>query len=316
MPLSIVVGSHQAGTVLVVFAMLGLAMRVIVIIASAGRRETLSRMLQHLARQQRRPDEVILPVANQDDAPQTTPPDLNVRVLLAPRGSCSQRNAALDAAMATADIISFLDDDFLPAPSYLARVEAAFRDNADYSVVHGRPVADGAQSAGYSFEQGLSLLDAALAAGERPLVVRDHAGAYGCNMSVRAAHVGAVRFDERLALYGWQEDIDFSARVGRAGRIVSLSHLIGVHLGVKSGRVSGVRLGYAQVVNPLYLARKGSMAPLHAAHLVIGNLMANAVRSFRPEPWVDRRGRLYGNAVALARVMRGRIEPERVVDLK
>jgi hypothetical protein len=41
----------------------------------------------------------------------------------------------------------------------------------------------------------------------------------------------------------------------------------------------------------------------------------NLVRSLAPEPWVDRRGRLRGNLLALADLMRGRMHPMRVMEL-
>jgi hypothetical protein len=41
----------------------------------------------------------------------------------------------------------------------------------------------------------------------------------------------------------------------------------------------------------------------------------NIVHSPRPEPYVDRRGRLRGNLLALADLVRKRIAPERVLDL-
>jgi len=47
-------------------------------------------------------------------------------------------------------------------------------------------------------------------------------GTYGCNMTFRLKPIrsNAILFDENLPLYGWQEDIDFSLRVGPYGRIV------------------------------------------------------------------------------------------------
>jgi hypothetical protein len=45
------------------------------------------------------------------------------------------------------------------------------------------------------------------------------------------------------------------------------------------------------------------------------NLAANLARSFWPEAWVDRRGRLRGNLLALCHVLTGRIEPEHVLKL-
>jgi GT2 family glycosyltransferase len=141
---------------------------------------------------------------------------------------------------------------------------------------------------------------------------------YGCNMALRldVVRAHALRFDERLPLYAWYEDIDLCRRLAsHGGEIVEVAAASGVHLGVKHGRTSGKRLGYSQVVNPLYLWRKGSY-PLDRALRSIGrHLLINGVRSLRPEPWVDRRGRLVGNSLALLDIMRGRAVPERILDL-
>ena len=69
---------------------------------------------------------------------------------------------------------------------------------------------------------------------------------YGCNMSIRASLIGRQRFDERLPLYGWQEDIDFTSRFRAQGRVVSAKSLYGVHLATKAGRQSGLRLALSQ----------------------------------------------------------------------
>ena len=135
-------------------------------------------------------------------------------------------------------------------------------------------------------------------------------------MAARMPAAAEVGFDERLPLYSWQEDRDFSRRLSRRGRIVRSHLLTGVHLGVTKGRSPGLRLGYSQVANPLYLLRKGTMRPFETASLVARNVAANAVRVFKPEPWIDRAGRLRGNMLALADAARGRITPERILDFK
>jgi hypothetical protein len=124
-----------------------------------------------------------------------------------------------------------------------------------------------------------------------------------------------VVFDENLPLYGWQEDIDFSRRVRPYGRIVRSQTLRGVHLGIKLGRTSGVRFGYSQIANPVYLIRKGSMSWRHAAKLIWRNLAANLLRSVYPEPWIDRKGRLKGNCLAIVDIAIGRISPGRILQL-
>ena len=115
---------------------------------------------------------------------------------------------------------------------------------------------------------------------------------------------------------GWLEDVDFSRQLARHGRIVSSERLHGVHLGTKSGRTSGLRLGYSQIANPVYLMSKKTMSPRHAAPQIMRNLVANAVKFIRPEPWVDRRGRLLGNMRAVGDLVRGRLSPRNVTVLE
>ena len=88
-----------------------------------------------------------------------------------------------------------------------------------------------------------------------------------------------------------------------------------MHLGTKTGRSRGVPLGYSQIANPLYLARKGTMDRRRAYYMMSRNIVANVVKSARPETWVDRRGRLRGNLVALADLAGGRLSPGRILDL-
>ena len=47
-------------------------------------------------------------------------------------------------------------------------------------------------------------------------------------------------------------------------------------------------------------------------NLMWRNLAANLVRSFYPEPWIDRKGRLKGNILALIDITIGRISPLRI----
>jgi hypothetical protein len=45
------------------------------------------------------------------------------------------------------------------------------------------------------------------------------------------------------------------------------------------------------------------------------NMAMNIVRAIRPEPYVDRRGRLHGNLLALRDLMARRMVPERILEL-
>jgi hypothetical protein len=90
---------------------------------------------------------------------------------------------------------------------------------------------------------------------------------------------------------------------------------MGVHLGVKTGRTSGVRLGYSQIVNPIYLSKKGTMSWQHARKQISKNVAANLARSIYPEPWIDRHGRLKGNLLAFMDLVLGKASPARILQL-
>ncbi|WP_181705393.1 glycosyltransferase family 2 protein [Chthonobacter rhizosphaerae] len=290
-------------------------MKIGVIIPSLARSQQLIRLLAHLERQVRRPDEVIVSLPSGTDIAAPEHLSYPVTVLNGPKGSSAQRNTALDHAAGRFDVLAFLDDDFIPSADYLQGLEAAFSEHDDWAVVMGRVLLDGATGEGLSWADAMAAL--ADAASEPPpaLKVVEHVGAYGCNMSVRARAVGSVRFDERLVLYGWQEDIDFTSQLRPSGRIVSINTISGVHLGLKSGKVRGEQFGYSQIANPVYLVRKGTVPLGFALRLMSRNVAANLVRSLRPEPYVDRRGRLRGNALAMLHVVTGRVEPEYILKI-
>ncbi|RWP46010.1 MAG: glycosyltransferase family 2 protein [Mesorhizobium sp.] len=290
-------------------------MKLVVIIATLGRGSQLCRLLSHLQRQTQPPDEVVVsaPDATHVELPETS--CFPVSLVFGKKGSCVQRNSALDHTSGRFDVVTFFDDDFVPADDYLERITRAFEEHDDWAVVMGRVVKDGAVNAGLDWHDAmLALHQSEQEPPPQPEVV-DHLGAYGCNMSIRAARIGKLRFDERLVLYGWQEDIDFSSQLRSCGRVVAVNTIRGIHLGIKTGRVSGERFGYSQIVNPVYLIKKGTMPATFALPLMARNVAANLVRSVRPESYIDRRGRLRGNILAMLHVLTGRIEPEYVLDM-
>jgi GT2 family glycosyltransferase len=290
-------------------------MKLAVIIPTLGRSGQVARLLDYLGGQTRLPDEVILsaPDATHVQLPSSSP--YPVSLVFGTKGLAAQRNTALARCLKCFDIITFFDDDFVPSAEYLGQVEEAFTKNEAWAVVMGRVVRDGATSAGLTWEDAeLALGETADKKHEGPAVV-DHVGAYGCNMSIRTSFVGDLRFDERLVLYGWQEDIDFTSQMRSRGRVVCVTAIRGVHLGIKTGRVSGVRFGYSQVANAIYLIKKGSVPASFVLPLMFRNISANAARSLRPEPHVDRRGRLKGNLLAMVHVATGRVEPEYILKI-
>src|ERR1019366_7279502 len=282
-------------------------------IATAGRRGILTEALRELSRQTLLPDIVfVCPAAETDcDAAEAANLPYPLIVIKGRRGLPAQRNAILDVAR-DFTILVFFDDDFFAFPSYLAEVELCFAAEPTVVAMSGHVIADGIGGPGLS----VAAARAALAAFEQPAVdqpLMDQYNAYGCNMALRLApvHGHGLRFDENLPLYGWLEDVDFCRRLSSYGRIVRNERTVGVHLGSKRGRTSGVHFGYSQIANPIYLWRKGTLRIDVALGQMSRNLLANLANAIRAEPWIDRRGRVLGNALGLFDLFLGRLHPRR-----
>ncbi|MBA3056058.1 MAG: glycosyltransferase [Sphingomonadales bacterium] len=288
------------------------SLRIYVAVATVGRAAILGRTLGRLSLQTRRPDGIVVVGAAPADIAGAARAYPGAQLILCEKGSCRQRNAALDLLVGRADVVIFFDDDFVPAPDFIEQVETAM--NADSALVGltGQLIADGAHTGEISFDAAVE----EIAAGRRP-DGRSHecSWLYGCNMVVRLSAAPDLRFDEMLPLYGWQEDVDYSCQLARHGHMVCSSALTGIHLGTRAGRTSGLRFGYSQVANILYLRRKQTISWRHGFGLMARNIVANLTRSIWPEPEIDRRGRLVGNALAIADRLRGRIDPTRVESL-
>ena len=292
------------------------SLSVAVVIASLGRPDLLAQMRRLIATQTRSPEILLFSVVSEADVPAEFAEDALCRVIMGPKGLCAQRNNALDWLGDRYDVVLFYDDDFVPARTSVEGVERFFRTHPEVAGATGRVIADGINNSGITIEQAQALLERHPSHETTPnCIVASLTGLYGCNMAYRAAAIGARRFDERLKLYAWQEDIDFAASLHDRGRIVRTFAFAGVHQGVKIGRTPGRRLGYSQIINPSYLVAKGTMPLRFAANLIIRNMAANHLKVLRPEPWVDRWGRVKGNWIGLMDLVRGRITPERIETL-
>jgi len=288
--------------------------RVVVGIPTLGRGAILAPVVRHLATQNRLPDLVVVCGTEPSDFGDLDQKDVPFELcfLTSPRGCCHQRNRVLEL-LDPGDVLLFLDDDFLLAPDHLARFEALYTDNSEVVMSTGEVLADGIIGPGFSFDAGLAALEAGLKAPPRN-GIRDTRNAYGCNMGIRMRVVAEnqLRFDEALPAYAWFEDVDFSVRAGRHGRIVHSDALRGVHLGTKTHRTAGKKLGYSQVANLAYLMRKGTLTAKDGLAQILRNLAANCARSISPVPYADHRGRLRGNLIAFADLVRGRADPGRI----
>ncbi|WP_140986287.1 glycosyltransferase family 2 protein [Asticcacaulis tiandongensis] len=292
-------------------------LNIVIGIATAGRREVLTDTISSLNNQTRMANTLLVCPAQLDDIDEDA---LRLyrgpsQVLYGPRGLPAQRNTIMAAT--DADLIIFFDDDFLPAPDFLAETEALFEKDPSIVIATGEVAADGICGPGLSHNEALNIIQN-LPPQTADHILSDTYNGYGCNMVIRMAPVrqNGQCFDENLPLYAWLEDVDFSRQLAPAGRIVKSSRLRGVHMGTKrSGRTPGRKLGYSQIANPLYMMRKGTLRPTIGYKHMAKNIAANLARSLKPEPWVDRKGRLSGNLLAIKDWIRGTIRPDNILKL-
>lgn len=284
-------------------------------IATKGRPSILRETLRVLQSQTRLPERVVVCPTEDSDLPEDLDSILGYRVDVVDGslGTCSQRNRIIEASK-EADILLFVDDDFFLTVDYLAKLEEIFSQHPSIVATTGHVLADGICGPGLTPAQGRAALVSASKseAGE----AKSTYGTYGCNMAFRLQTIldNGLRFDQRLPLYGWQEDVDFSRQLAPFGDIILHTGLRGVHLGYKSGRTSGEIFGYSQIANPIYLMRKGTLSHPFATKLMLRNIIMNTFKFAFPEPYIDRRGRFRGNVHALWHLLRGKLNPESVLE--
>ena len=289
--------------------------RLVVGIATRGRCTILAETIAFLAAQKRQPDQILVAYAEPadiGDAPGQFP---HVTFVQAPLGLTRQRNAILTLAL-DSDLLLFIDDDFYLDSEYLTIAERFFEENTDVVASTGRVLADDVKGPGLTVAQAKSII-AASSGAQCEQQISPIFFAYGCNMCLRLAPIrkNNLRFDETLPLYGWYEDWDFSRQLAAFGAVVYISNTCGVHLSTKVGRITGVRMGYAQVANPIYLARKGTFPWSHVFKFIVGPCLKNLVRSLAPEAHIDRLGRFCGNLAAFRDLLAGTLSPTQIVDL-
>jgi GT2 family glycosyltransferase len=289
-----------------------------IIISTRGRPEIVNALVRQLAEQSRPPEHIFVIASKAEDISRLDRNQKQLTVQIGRTGLTLQRNDGLALAGARFSYIVFLDDDFVPSRFWLERMLGIFESRRDIAGLTGALLADGTTTAGIRLDEAQAMVRLRDSNAINGGILHEefaYGSNMGCNMAFRYSALRDLRFDERLPLYAWLEDHDFRGQVERHGRVVRADDLWGVHLGHKQGRLRGVTLGYSQIANVVYLAKKGTVPRPYLAKLVSKNVLINAVRSFRPEPFVDRRGRLLGNMVALGDLVRGRIAPERAVEL-
>jgi GT2 family glycosyltransferase len=195
-----------------------------VIIPTYRRPEWLVRCLAALAAQERLPDEVLIVTRDSDPESRevlarTLAPPGTRAVTVAEHGVVAALNAGLAAA--NQDIVVFTDDDALPRPDWLARIERHYLDDPRTGGVGGRDCLTGYPEQGTRYKVGRLQWWGRLVGnhhlGAGP--ARDVDVLKGVNMSFRRAALHDHRFDPRLRGAGAQvhNEVGFCLRLRRLG---------------------------------------------------------------------------------------------------
>ncbi|MBL8927054.1 MAG: hypothetical protein JNM77_12555 [Pseudonocardia sp.] len=294
-------------------------MNVAIVLASAGRPVLLAEAVRTCSEQRGVDFTGVVSVPDEQSLPSDRSALTGWRVEIGARGLAAQRNAGLDAldigSADGVDVVAFFDDDALLRPDYLINAVRFLDTHPDVLGLTGRVLLDGATS----HEIDRDVAAAALVRSDEQLTTgtwRLTRELYGCNFVVRVGAVPDMRFDVRLPLYSWLEDHDFARRLAARGPIAKVDDCVIVHRAAASGgRQAHVRLGYSQVMNPVYLQRKGSFPVWLATQQVLRPVAKNVALAAigRSASW--RRERLRGNVTAACDIVKGRLTPERIVDL-
>lgn len=248
-----------------------------------------------------------------------------ISLILSDAGLTKQRNAGLDFLSTLTQeqdpndwFVAFFDDDFRLASNWMFNCKQAFLDDPALVGVGGCVLADGITTDPISESAALEYI-----ASRRPPMKHTWSGArrevpdlYGCNMAYRGSFAKTGRFDPDLPSYGWLEDVDYSVRAGKTGALRLIPECRGVHLGTSSGRTSGIRFGYSQIANPLYLIKKGGIPVKKGSKTMLRNLLSNGKNSFFRNPSRDYVGRLRGNIMAIRDLFLGSCHPTRIIDIQ
>jgi GT2 family glycosyltransferase len=290
-------------------------LRIVIIVATKGRPRAVTELLRFLEAQTLPPSAILVSATSTQDIESAYASSLPVEYMFGPAGSSCQRNRALDKLDDGFDLVVFFDDDFAPSSTWLEKCAEFFLARADVVGISGALIKDGVKSDEITSDEAQRLLRDSPPLTPQDCAFSDSVDLYGCNMAFRWAAVRELRFDENLVLYGWMEDKDYSRLAGRNGRLVIDNSLVGVHRGIRSGRVSGKRYGYSQVVNPWYLHRKGTMTAGEAWSNIVKALVVNGSKAIWPEKHIDRLGRLRGNLIGASLLLRGTCSPEKAAEL-
>lgn len=250
-------------------------------ICTLSRPDSVRQCLESIAGQTRPPDQVVIVDASAGDATEnavraaaqawrSVSPIVYVRVDSSRSGLTRQRNLAL--ALTNRRLVGFFDDDVTLGPECLAELERAHRDGGAKVAGVGARVEreeDGPRlvwrvrrllrvvpslEPGRYCRSGMST-PWSLVRQEDGVLEGDWLPGYAMMWQTSLAR--ELQFDEGLAGYAQSEDLEFSLRAGRRGKILLACAARVADAHAPAGRPDAFRMGYMAIYNRFLVHRRG-----------------------------------------------------------
>jgi GT2 family glycosyltransferase len=243
------------------------------VIATKDRPGELRSLMRSLEEQSHKPDEVILVDGGDLPVIESLHHSLKFPVIYLksrPPSAARQRNAGFKAVSPETDLIGFLDDDVILEKTALERMMAFWEEATPAVVGAGFSMINHPQLAAAKMKSTLLAEIYGLYSAKRGRVLRSGfqtmIGEVDKTIEVQWLPTGAAvwrrpifelyQFDEWFSAYSYLEDLDFSYRAGKSGRLAVVSDARYFHMTSPSGREGSYAFGQREILNRLYFVRK------------------------------------------------------------
>ena len=288
-----------------------------VIIATSKRPAVLTDTVNSLLAQSA-PLRKIIVIANEAADVETCIRDNPKVTLLFDRGSLThKRNLALPYV--EGKYVFFADDDIELHRAYLSEAVQLLEDFPGIVGLSGKVLKDGRVTREEAKELIRTTPEALDWKGRFPVSGRFRQ-LYGCNMMLRRSVLERETIDDELPGYCYVEDNDFWVRARRYGITGIYDRCIAVHLQAAGGRSSPAKVAYSRLANHWHFYQKGiSHLPWPWSLVRIGFICVkfpsrSLAAVMRGE--ISSAGQeLYGYALAIADILRGRSRPSRALEV-
>jgi len=246
--------------------------KIAIVIPTVGRCDELRRMLQSLAQQSRRPDQVVLvDEAGEGNTLAREFPALRISATTFPRGSASaKRNRGVECVAPEIELIGFMDDDIVLEPQAVEAMldfwKSAPEDTGGASCNWmNQPPLYASRLKSLRLAARLGLYDArggrVMRSGFQTVIGIVPETRYvewlpgGAAVYPRSI-LRQYSFDEWFRGYSYLEDLDFSYCLGKKHRLAVVAAARFYHYPSAIGRMSAYVFGKREVTNRLYFVRK------------------------------------------------------------